>query len=47
MNGGPWGWMPARLVMLRIHPTPRSRMPGTTIWASSNGARTWTSNIRR
>lgn len=40
------GWMAAGEEMVRIHPDPRSRMPGRTRWARSNGARTCTSSPR-
>ena len=39
-NGGPSGWMAPFDEMLRMAPQRRARMPGSTSWASSNGART-------
>src|SRR6266487_334909 len=45
VKGGPDGWLAARDEMFRIQPHWRSRMPGSIRCASSNGARTCTSNM--
>src|SRR5437764_13049468 len=38
--GGPFGWNDDLDEMFRIHPRRRARIPGSTMPASSNGART-------
>ena len=45
-DGGIAGCRAAIEEMFRIQPAPWARMAGSTSWASSNGAATWTSNIR-